>query len=140
MLTFGGVQLHECTATAAGGASLGDFEAAFQFAVLMQRHSPWWLGDLMSMVDRRFGDRGAQAFPQNFSLDHLQRCKGISQRVPRDHRSRDLSWQHHIQAARVPPHEQTRILARASRLGLNSNELRMWVSSYLKGIEEIDET
>ena len=132
MTEFGDIQLDTCRPQGARVADLEDIEKAMTWAALTARHAPWWIGDLLIELDRRFGDKGAQAIPSDLlSLDYLERVKGVAQKVPYENRRDDLSWTHHQQASRLPRSMQKEWLDRAAAEGGNSNQLRMAISRFL---------
>ena len=58
------------------------------------------------------------------SAEMLNRYASVARRVPIDNRVASLSWSAHAAVARLPNHQQKRLLLDAERHGWTSEELR----------------
>jgi len=135
------IDYEECIASIPSDSSLDDFTRALAYATAVQRHSPWWIGDIYNELHRRFGDLGAQAFPLGVSLEMMQRYAGVCRRIPYENRNPNLSMSHHIEASRLPAGLQVRALEKAEHEGYNSADFRLFVSRLLSdttfGVERL---
>ena len=132
MPEFGDVTLGQCGANVGPDSTMEDIANALEFACAVQRHSPWWIGDLILELDRRYGDKGAQCLPLGYSLGLIERCKGISRNVPYAVRNPHLSWTHHIEAGRLPPEAQKTALDQCERDNWTAKDFQVWVTNTLK--------
>lgn len=106
---------------------------AIEFAVWANRSSAFWLGDLVQAAMDLYGDD----FWQHIDLppgifDHLERCRAISNKVPKENRNMDVSWTHHCYAACLPFNMQQWAIGNAVENGLNSAEFLTFVSNLKK--------
>lgn len=107
-----------------------EFKKAFAFAMWSQRSSAFWLGDMLLTGLDLFGDEIWQHLEYDISMfDHLERCRGVSAKVPPQNRNPNLSWSHHAYVASVPVQFQADALSHAAEEGLNSSEFQAWIAS-----------
>ena len=118
--------------TAEGKPPLEDWAGPLQFALWCQRASPWWIGDLLNWGDAHFGESFSQVCEGSVSGDQLQRYESVARRVPPQNRRPDLSWSAHAAVARLSNQDQREMLRRATKLGWNSEQLRVQVRRFLE--------
>jgi len=112
------------------GISLQQWARAGETIGLMHRGSPFWLGDWLVYGEDRFGEKHAQYVEETgLSVRTLLARARISRLVPPERRRDDLSLTHHAMVAGLLPHQQTELLARASREGLDTTAFRALVQA-----------
>lgn len=113
-------------------APITEWEENAKLLFDMQKHVPWWIGDLVVFGEARFGDDFWQVPPQGASEKLIQRFAGVSRSFKTDERVPGLSWTHHVSAMRVKsPKLRTAFLRRAEADGMDSQAFSEW----LRGME-----
>jgi len=107
-----------------GKPELTEWKGPLQFALWCQRAGPWWIGDLLNAGEDHFGETFSQMCEGAVSAEMLNRYASVARRVPIDNRVASLSWSAHAAVARLPNHQQKRLLLDAERHGWTSEELR----------------
>lgn len=132
-MNIGPFELEACHAVLNGNATREQWEQAIAFAVYVQRHSPWWIGDIVQMGEERFGENFYQAMPEA-SDGLVSRSVGVCKKVPRSVRVEGLSFSHHREVCGLLPSQQRIVLQEALDKGLTSGEVRGLVQKKKKGI------
>lgn len=118
--------------TVAGKPPLEDWAGPLQFALWVQRASPWWIGDMLNWGDAHFGEEFSQVCEGHVSADMLQRYESVARRVPPENRLASLSWSAHAAVARLPHDRQRVMLSKAEKYGWSSEVLRRKVRDSLE--------
>lgn len=110
------------------------WESPLLFAIWAQKHSPWWIGDLVVFAEARFGDDfySLLEFSSGVSTGMIDRYAAVARKVPPSRRRKELSWTHHREVANLPPKEADEILDKACREGLTSIDVREMVKKRRK--------
>ena len=116
-----------------GRPPLDLWQGPLQFALWCQRASPWWIGDMINQGEDLFGEEFAEVCGNTLSTEMVSRYASVARRVPARNRRPSLSWSAHAAVARLPHHEQRRMLVEAERQGWNSDQLRKKVQLLVKG-------
>jgi|HubBroStandDraft_6_1064221.scaffolds.fasta_scaffold128964_3 hypothetical protein len=92
---------------------------------LIADSSAWWLGDWLVYGEIHFADRYQRAMT-NSSLCYqtLRNYAWVARRFPMSRRRDSLSFQHHVEVARLPEKEQDEWLDRAQAGSWSRNRLR----------------
>lgn len=91
---------------------------------LMERGSPWWLGDALVQGDHRYGSTYEKALKATgYSRGHLQNVASVARRVPAHVRRPDLPWNVHAIVAALEESEQQRWLELAAEGDWSAPEL-----------------
>jgi len=114
-----------------GKPPLVEWAEPLMAAIWCQRASPWWIGDLLTAGDARFGEAFSQVCEGHVSSEMLQRYESIARRVPRENRRPGLSWSAHAAVARLPYQQQRDMLKQAEEHGWNSEQLRVKVREWI---------
>jgi hypothetical protein len=87
--------------------------------------SSWWLGDWLVFGENKFPDRYKQVI-ETTSLDYqtLRNYAWVARKFPIHRRREKLSFQHHVEVARLPEDQQDAWLERAEQAGWSRNQLR----------------
>ena len=126
-LRAGGALLRPMEALQVRGAK-EDFGASLEYALFVQRNSPFWIGDLLLQAEAALGDDFYQQLDSGCSLEMIQRYVGVSRLVPKRNRVEGLSWSHHSYVAKVPVDKQLELLLYAKQEGLTSKQFATYVS------------
>ncbi len=110
--------------------TLEQLEETLSRLAWMQRHIYWWIGDALMAGERIFGDDAYQAVDPNFSADLMQRCISIAAKYPPEARNNNLSWSHHVYAAKLEPRLRVAALRKAEVEGWNTQQFQ----AYLKNV------
>lgn len=99
--------------------------------------SSWWLGDWLVFGQENFPDRYRLAIDKT-RLDYqtLRNYAWIARRFSPVRRRHALSFQHHVEVAALPEHEQDHWLELAENFGWSRNELRRQI----RASTEVDES
>lgn len=130
-LQLGPFSLRSCQVIIEGTPEIETWIGPLQFAIWVQKASPWWIGDLLIRGDAQFGEAFSQACEGIISSDLLQRYESVSRRVPPENRRADLSWSMHAVVARLPAKEQPMMLVLAQQNGWTSEDLRRHLQSVM---------
>lgn len=96
----------------------------------MQKHVPWWIGDLVVFGEARFGDDFWQVPPESASEKMIQRFAGVSRAFKIDERVPGLSWTHHVTAMRIKSQKlRSALLRHAESEGMDGNAFGEWLRS-----------
>jgi hypothetical protein len=94
----------------------------------MQKHVPWWIGDLVVFGEARFGDDFWQIPPMDASEKMIQRFAGVSRVFKTSERLPGLSWTHHITAMRIKsPKLRTAFLRQAEEHAMDTQQFSEWI-------------
>lgn len=77
------------------------WERSAQEIFSMQRHVPWWLGDLVLFGEARFGDDFWQVVPEGTEIKMLQRFAKVASEYRPEERVLELGWAHHSIGLRI---------------------------------------
>ncbi len=104
--------------------TLEDMEEPVKELIDIQRHIPWWIGDLVNYGLAIHGDDLYQIFPEDCSLDMLNRYAAMAKTFPATERHSELSYTHHCAVAKFEPAMRRALLNKASVERWNSEQLR----------------
>lgn len=97
----------------------------------------WWIGDWIEYGQHRYGEKYAQAlelFDGLYEYDTLKRITWVSRSVQMCLRKHRLSWNHHLEVAKLDADAQVALLGLAERNGLSVRELRTAVREYQRNL------
>lgn len=105
-----------------------DFEAwevELAGLLLVERATPWMIGDCLNAGEVKFGEKYAQAVPDDrLRAGTLRNYKWVANRIEMSRRRDNLAFGHHQEVAPLEPAEQARWLDRAEQEGLSQKALR----------------
>jgi hypothetical protein len=100
------------------------------------RGSQWWLGDWLCHGSNRWGDRFTEASRvTGYERGELRTMAWIASQVDASRRNEKLTWDHHVQVARLEPADQEYWLARAEEEGLTVSDLKLELRARRRGEE-----
>jgi len=86
---------------------------------------PWWIGDCLAQTEVRHGEMYTQLIPEaNRAKQTLMNYHWVAGKVEISRRREVLSWQHHVEVAKLEPKEQEKWLKIAADKELSVRELR----------------
>jgi hypothetical protein len=93
---------------------LAEWSRAGQRLGVMNRCSPWWLGDWIRYGNSKFGEKYSRASAiTGYDRQTLMNMVYVASRFEFSRRRENLSWSHHEVVAGLPPTEQDQWLDRA---------------------------
>ncbi len=104
-----------------------EWEACFSWAQDAERSIQFWLGDLLEIGERKFGDKYTQALEATeYAEQTLKNFTYVARKVPMERRqpTDKVSFSHHEVVAPLTPDEQTTYLQRARDESLSRDTLR----------------
>ena len=105
---------------------------------VMNRSSPWWLGDWIHYGNAKFGERYSRAFKiTGYDAQTLMNMVYVASHFEISRRREELSWSHHETVASLKPDEQDSWLNRAIDHKLSVADLRLELRSCRKGQKEL---
>ncbi len=104
-------------------APIEEWEKAAKTLFNMQKHSPWWIADMLNFAENQFGEEMWQLVPEDTSESFVGRLIGVGKKYPVRDRETTLSYTHHQMALRIQ-HPQLRraILLRAANERINTED------------------
>ena len=103
----------------------GAWQEALEGLLLVQRATPWLIGDCLNCGERAFGEEYAQALPDDrLTVKTLANYKWVAARVETSRRRERLAFGHHAEVASLEPAEQDRWLDRAEQESMSRKALR----------------
>ena len=114
-------------------APIEEWEKAARTLFNLQKHSPWYIADMLNFAENQFGEEMWQLVPEDTSESFVSRLLSIGKKYPARDREITLSYTHHQMALRIR-HPQLRraLLLRAA------NE-RMDTENFGRLIKEVSE-
>jgi hypothetical protein len=104
--------------------SMDEWSQAVEMLSGLSTASPFWLGDLLELGEREYGEKYAQGIPDDISPATLRGYQWVSARIPPANRRPGLSWSHHRAVSALEPVEQLALLDQAEAEGWSVAELR----------------
>jgi hypothetical protein len=105
---------------------------------MMNRSSPWWLGDWIHYGNAKFGEKYSRAFKiTGYDPQTLMNMVYVASHFEISRRREELSWSHHETVASLKPDEQDRWLSRAIDHKLSVADLRLELRSWRKAQKEL---
>ena len=93
--------------------------------LLVQRATPWMIGDCLNVGEAAFGEDYSQALPDDrLAAQTLANYKSVAGKIPASRRREGLPFGHHAELVRLEPVEQDRWLDRAEAENLSRASLR----------------
>lgn len=133
-LTLDAVALTRRTSmTLRDGLDIDEWQRVGQQIYRISDSSTWWLGDWLNYGRGRYPDRYRKAI-EKAQLDYqtLRNYAWVARKFPPSRRRAQLSFQHHMEVASLPEHEQEMWLDKAESLGWSRNQLRNHVKEALR--------
>lgn len=124
-IQIGDFVLETCGVSTEGIPSVGEFAKMLTFLVWMSRNTPWWIGDVISWGERRYGDdlyNHADLDP--WAIDQINRHAAVCRAVPQELRNRNLWYTHHREVCKLEPEKMTEFLDMAEEQVMSSADLR----------------
>lgn len=92
---------------------------------MIERSHQWHLGDLLNLGEARFGDKYHQVI-NDFGVDEqtIANWKWVSNKVAPAQRRKELTFQHHLNVAKLEPSDQEKWLEKALKGEWSAHELR----------------
>lgn len=130
-LQIGGFCLAATGIIVSGNPSFEEWQAAFQFSKRAESGVMWWIGDLLNYGEKAYGETYSQAMDAtDLSYDTVAQAKWVCGAVESCCRQQDLSFKHHVAVAPFEPKEQKKWLAKATKEGLSSADLRSQIKEH----------
>lgn len=105
---------------------LAEWSRAGQRLGVMNRCSPWWLGDWIRYGNSKFGEKYSRASAiTGYDRQTLMNMVHVASRFEFSRRRENLSWSHHEVVAGLPPAEQDQWLDRATAERWTRADLRL---------------
>jgi hypothetical protein len=113
---------------------LAEWSRAGQRLGLMNRCSPWWLGDWIRYGNSKFGEKYSRASTiTGYDRQTLMNMVYVASRFEFSRRRENLSWSHHEVVACLPPDQQDQWLDRAVSERLTRGDLRLELRAATRG-------
>ncbi|MAT51541.1 MAG: hypothetical protein CMK32_10200 [Porticoccaceae bacterium] len=102
-----------------------DWENALNFLLWIARNHPWWIGDLVTYGEARFGEAFYNNIvPDPTTADMIGRHAAIARAFKASERWPELSWTHHREVVRLKPIARKEVLQYALDKGIASGKMR----------------
>lgn len=121
--------------------SLSSWKKLGAHLCVLEKGSPWWVGDWLVYGEQHFGNRYKEA-GELTGLDYqtLRNYAWVASRFPMSRRRDRLSFQHHAEVASLDPDEQERWLSLAVGGNWSRNELRRQMRRSRSQLASLDAT
>lgn len=118
IFTRGGVEV-------VGDPSYEEWEAVFLKFKQVETCIQWWLGDMLNIAERRYGETYAQAVDEHdYTKGYLANMKYVAGKIETSRRRENLSFSHHQVVAALPKEGQDYWLDLAEKEGIATRHLR----------------
>lgn len=118
------------------GMTFKSWQETLNGLLLVERATPWLIGDCLCAGEAAFGEEYSQALPDDrLAAQTLANYKTVAGKIPASRRRESLSFAHHAEVVRLEPAEQDRWLDRAEAEKLSRASLRQ----AMKAIEVSDD-
>jgi len=115
------------------GLTLDSWQRIGQQIFLITDSAAWWLGDWIVFGEDTFPDRYQEAITRtSLNYQTLRNYAWIARKFDPSRRRDKLSFQHHVEVARLSSEDQNIFLDRAERMHWSRNELRHRVRQHLR--------
>jgi len=114
-------------------ATVSDIEPAACDIFLMQRNINWWVGDLITFGEARFGDEIWQAIPEYASVSHINRTAAQTRKYKPTDRVPAASWTQHTMVASMGTSVRRALLVKAATDRMNTAEFTEFLKNVAKG-------
>lgn len=102
-----------------------DWENTLNALIWLARNHPWWIGDLVTYGEARFGEAFYNAIvPDPTTAEMIGRHAAVARAVKASERFPDLSWTHHREVVRLAPAARKEVLEYARDKGIASGKMR----------------
>lgn len=102
-----------------------DWERALEFLLWVARCHPWWIGDLITFGEARFGEEFYNAIaPDPNTADMIGRHAAVARKIRPSERFTNLSWTHHREVVKLNPAARKQVLQYALDKGIASGKMR----------------
>lgn len=128
MVNIGAFTLAPSVLIVNGMQDIEEWEKSARAVFAMQRSVYWWIGDMVTFGEARFGDDFYQAVPEGVSLDLLTRCATVSREFPPGERNMNVSWSHHQALVGWAPELKRTLLAKAESSNMSNADFREYLS------------
>ncbi len=98
----------------------------------MQRNINWWIGDLITFGEARWGDDIWQAIPEGASESMIRRYSAQSRIIKPLDRVPSASWTMHSISAKVERNLRKALLNHAVQEGMDTEEFREYLKRMVK--------
>lgn len=116
-----------------------EWENIFVTLLWFAKNHPWWIGDLVTFGEARFGEAFYQAIvPDSTVGDMVARHAGIARAIRTDQRDPELSWTHHREVVSLPPQLRKEVFEYAKARGISSGKMREAVRAVKKRLANGD--
>jgi hypothetical protein len=113
-----------------GDLDLAEWSRQGQRLSVMNRCSPWWLGDWIRYGDAKFGEKYSRAAKiTRYDAQTLMNMVYVASHFEISRRRENLSWSHHETVASLDPSEQDRWLDEAVEHKMSVADLRLQLRS-----------
>lgn len=124
-IVIGDFVLGTCGAFTSGVPTLEEFSKMLSFLVWISRNQPWWIGDLITWGEQRFGDDFYnEADLDPWAVDQIERHAAVARAMPPEVRNKKLWFTHHREVCRLPREQAVAFLQKAEEQVLSSSDLR----------------
>jgi hypothetical protein len=116
---------------------LAEWSRAGQRLGVMNRCSPWWLGDWIRYGNAKFGEKYSRAAKiTGYDAQTLMNMVYVASHFEISRRRENLSWSHHETITSLDPNEQDRWLTHAIERKMSVADLRLELRSRQRGHED----
>ena len=116
-----------------GMPDASEFSKMVSFLVWVSRNQPWWLGDVITWGEQRFGDELYNTIDiDQHAIDQITRCAGVARAMPPEARNKRLWFTHHREVCSLPRELAIQKLREAERQVMSSAELRKTIKKPVK--------
>ncbi len=119
---------------------LSEWSRAGQRLGVMNRCSPWWIGDWICYGNAKFGEKYSRAAKiTDYDIQTLMNMVYVASHFEISRRRENLSWSHHEALASLSLAEQDRWLDFASTRKLSVSDLRQGLRDFRRGRQTIQD-
>jgi len=130
-ITMGPFVLSPCGLEIAGVPDIEDWESMLKVLLWMARNHPWWIGDLITFGEARFGeDFYAAIDPDPATVDMISRHAGVARAIRPSERRKGLSWSHHRNVVSLNPAARKDILEYAEENCIASGKMNDVIKAF----------
>lgn len=124
-LKIGPFVLKKCGLEIEGVPEGEDWENGLNTLLWFARNTPWWIGDLVTYGEARFGEAFyTNIDPDPTTVDMIGRHAAIARAFRSEDRDPELSWTHHREVVSLPREARAEVFEYAKAKGIASGKMR----------------
>lgn len=130
-IRLGPFVLGPCGLEIEGVPDIDDWESILKVLLWMARNHPWWIGDLITFGEARFGEEFYSAIePDPATVDMISRHAGVARAIKPSERRPGLSWSHHRNVVSLKPAVRQEVLEYAEENCIASGKMNDVVKAF----------